>query len=66
MKLNRTAEIRRGMNKMTRGESGASKLRSSPETQSRATAPPSLVRRHSRRNLTSGSDRKNAAKIVST
>ncbi|KAL3834900.1 hypothetical protein ACJIZ3_009636 [Penstemon smallii] len=62
MKLNRTAEISL---KMRRGESGG-KLWLSPETQSRATEPPSLVRRHSRRNLMLGSERKNAAKMVST
>lgn len=51
--------------RMRTGESAPS-WRSSPETQSRATAPSSFVLRHSRRNLTSGTDRKNDAKIVST
>ena len=50
---------------MSKGESGVSRW-SSPETQSRATEPLSIVRRHSRRNLTFGRDRKKAAKIVST
>lgn len=47
------------------GESGGSRSRS-PDTQSRATAPSSFVRRHSRLSLTSGRDRKNAVNIVST
>uniref|UniRef100_A0A7C8ZMK7 Uncharacterized protein n=1 Tax=Opuntia streptacantha TaxID=393608 RepID=A0A7C8ZMK7_OPUST len=50
--------------KIRTGDRGA-RFRSSPATQSRATAPSSLVLIHSRRNLTSGSDRKKAAKIVS-
>lgn len=38
----------------------------SPEIQSRATEPSSLVRIHSRLSLTSGRDRKNAVNMVST
>lgn len=47
------------------GDSGGSWL-ASPETQSRETTPLSLVGIHSRRSLTSGRDRKNEAKMVST
>jgi hypothetical protein len=50
---------------MSTGESLGS-ARSSPAAQSSATAPSSGARRHSRRSLTAGSDRVNAAKIVST
>jgi hypothetical protein len=50
---------------MRTGEFGG-KIWWSPETQSRATAPSSFVRRHSRLSLASGVARKNEAKMVST